>query len=405
MKIYQAIWKKLSKLSIAEKFNCVCGTSLGSHNIAKILSSKNRILNIDIETEEISEPIQIRERNLPAPLKCLVIEEAIHTGNSIVTTVNKLKERNIKVQYSVCIVVCDKKEEYYRFANGIRLISLFKISDFISEARTAGKFSENFYYRLNKYFIYFSELPFRYTLKNRRGIINHLTSVRLIDIMLYKLTNLCVEFDEYFEGDLIEVVRKISRHVCAVKIDLTLVEKLESSKIEELLNVSKTYQFLLFFERNFTFKGLPVNLECNEENHKIFRFADMISVDTMRSRTFVKEFLANSTIDYLQCDSCIFINDSVEANNTNFNEKMSSNSYLKYNPFIVGFICQTRFDHSGEFLSCIRVEIYNDKKSGYKNICTTPLEAIRRGADIIIVGRQITAANDPLTEAKRYKDN
>ncbi|KAF0986895.1 hypothetical protein HZS_403, partial [Henneguya salminicola] len=405
LKISHLIWKKLCSVAITEQFNSVCGTPFASEIVAKILSVPKKLINIQIECERKvnldDNPDVLHHRNI----KCLVIEDFIIRGNNMVTTVKKLRERGIKVQYAVCILDYEENGEEHVLSNGIRLITLFKKADFIFEAKKLGKISDDIFCRLSKYYIYFPGFPPRYTLSVRKEIVKHPTAVRLIDIMMDKLSNLCIEFDKNFKGDLIKVIRDISAHVCAIKINWILIENSEKSMMNELISISETYNFLIFVDKKFTPKVGKAYSEFHDGKHKLSMFADMISVDAEFSQIIVKGLLRNFARDCFKCDACILRTDKALTVNKDMDEIIKSSLYLgfNYDQFIMGFICHERFDNSGEFLNFIRITSLREKNKLGTRHCFTIMDAILRGADIILVGRQITDSKDPQMQARNYK--
>lgn len=72
--------------------------------------------------------------------------------------------------------------------------------------------------------------------------------------------------------------------------------------------------------------------------------------------------------------------------------------------FVIGFICQSRLTSDPRFVHFtpgVSVEQNGDALGQQYN---SPENAIQNGADVLIVGRAITNAPDPVVAAKTFKD-
>lgn len=76
----------------------------------------------------------------------------------------------------------------------------------------------------------------------------------------------------------------------------------------------------------------------------------------------------------------------------------------KYNDFVIGFICQSRVSSDQSFIHMTPGVKIDSTGDGLGQQYVTPKEAVlKRGADVIIVGRGITSAKQPEKEAKLYQ--
>jgi orotidine-5'-phosphate decarboxylase len=75
-----------------------------------------------------------------------------------------------------------------------------------------------------------------------------------------------------------------------------------------------------------------------------------------------------------------------------------------YTDCVIGYICQERIDQSPGTLHMVPGVRFAKEGDSLGQRYTSPKDAIAKGADIIIVGRGITEASNPLQEAQLYRD-
>lgn len=98
---------------------------------------------------------------------------------------------------------------------------------------------------------------------------------------------------------------------------------------------------------------------------------------------------------------------SMSSKGNQLNASSSQTAYKwskQFDDFIIGFICQSRVSADQSFIHMTPGVQIDSSGDGLGQQYVTPEEAIlRRGADLIIVGRGITNAEDPQTMAQIYQ--
>ena len=98
---------------------------------------------------------------------------------------------------------------------------------------------------------------------------------------------------------------------------------------------------------------------------------------------------------------------SMSSKGNQLNASSSQTAYKwskQFDDFIIGFICQSRVSADQTFLHMTPGVQIDSTGDGLGQQYVTPEDAIlRRGADLIIVGRGITNASNPQTMAKLYQ--
>jgi uridine monophosphate synthetase len=75
-----------------------------------------------------------------------------------------------------------------------------------------------------------------------------------------------------------------------------------------------------------------------------------------------------------------------------------------YKDFVIGFIAQANIIHEPEWLYFTPGIQFTKQNDNLKQQYITPEKAIQQGSDILIIGRGILEAKDPLIAAKEYRE-
>lgn len=76
---------------------------------------------------------------------------------------------------------------------------------------------------------------------------------------------------------------------------------------------------------------------------------------------------------------------------------------LKHQDFVIGFITQSRVTADPRFVHFMPGVNISSSGDQMGQIYSSPEDAVKRGADVLIVGRGICKARDPQEAAKEYQ--
>lgn len=236
-------------------------------------------------------------------------------------------------------------------------------------------------------------------------VTNPLTKL-LLQTIVQKKTNLCVAVDVTTTAALFELLPKVGPHICVLKLHIDIITDFDPKCIERLLEAKKKYNFIIFEDRKFADIGSTVAHQYRGGLYRIADWADLVTVHSVPGpgiisglKTVAKSIEAPRGI--------LLLAEMSSAGN------LCSSSYAAATidmaaseaEFVVGLISQSRPASIGpEYLVLTPGVSLASSGDSLGQQYATPEDAVRRGSDVIIVGRGIYAASDVERETIRYKE-
>lgn len=244
--------------------------------------------------------------------------------------------------------------------------------------------------------------------------------------MQAKQTNLCVAADLVKADEILGLAEKIGEKICVLKTHVDIIEDFTPEFPKKLREIADEKNFLIFEDRKFADIGNTVSLQFSSGVYKIADWADFVNAHTIVGPGIVAGLeKANQKSGLI-----LLAQMTPEGNLFDKEYALKTIEIAKENPnFVVGFIGSA---DKPETLSLIReksgedllimtpgVKLANppqfpfskggspDQVEGQGDSLgqtyNTPEKAISNGADVIIVGRGIIQADDPVAEAEKYR--
>ncbi|MFI5333568.1 MAG: orotidine-5'-phosphate decarboxylase [Chlamydiales bacterium] len=241
------------------------------------------------------------------------------------------------------------------------------------------------------------------TYRERADLATNPTAKRLFLLMEEKRSNLSLSADFTRAEELLAFAEKVGPEISLLKTHIDILEDFSPEVVVQLKKIAMEQQFLLFEDRKFADIGKTVLDQYRGGIYKIADWADItnahilpgtgiieglqeIGLPRQRGLLLLAEMSAEGTLaqgDYTQ--------KAVEMAD-------------RYPDFVIGFICLRKLAHDPRFIHMtpgVQMETGGDAL-GQKY--RTPESVIRAGSDMIIVGRGITSAKDPLAAARMYRE-
>ncbi|KAK0552527.1 orotidine 5'-phosphate decarboxylase [Tilletia horrida] len=95
----------------------------------------------------------------------------------------------------------------------------------------------------------------------------------LLEVIVRKKTNLSISVDVTKKADLLAVVDAVGKDVCLVKTHIDIVEDFDLDLVNQLTELGKKHDFLIFEDRKFADIGNTVALQYASGVHKIASWA------------------------------------------------------------------------------------------------------------------------------------
>lgn len=404
----EAVFSKQKSLNIES--DVVCGVPYTAlpiashysvlHNVPMVLKRKEAK---DYGTKKMVEGV------IKKGERCLIIEDIVSSGTSVIETAEVLRKEGLVV--TDCIVVLNREQggrENLEKA-GIRLHSLFNLNDIFERYCSLNEVEEELvksvklYLEGNKYIpVKRAETPKQLSFEERAGICDQPVAKRLLEIVAKKKSNLCVAVDSLQSKELLDLADKLGPHVCMIKTHIDILTDFNEKVTDDLSALAQKHDFLIFEDRKFADIGNTVKNQYENGLYKIHQWADVVTVHGIPGSGII-EALKSAPKD--KARACVLIAEMSSKG------ALTDDSYQQkvvemaegHLDFVIGFVGQRRISSKNcliNFCPGVNIESSGDSLGQqYKS----PEEAIDNGADVIIVGRGICGADNPVEVAKEYQ--
>ncbi|EDW16037.1 uridine 5'-monophosphate synthase [Drosophila mojavensis] len=360
---------------------------------------------------------------------CLIVEDVVTSGSSILETVRDLQSEGIVVTDAVVVVDREQGGAANVAKHGVRMHSLFTLSYLLNTLHEEGRIERSTVDAVAKYIAAtqintdgsfiggdkasipndFSRTKLTYEI--RANLAKSPLTKRLFTLMATKKTNLCLAADLSKADDVLDLANKCGPYICMLKTHVDIIEDFSEAFITNLKTVAKKHNFLILEDRKFADIGNTVSQQYGKGMYKIASWANLVTAHTLPGRSIVQGLKAGLSNDNARKERGVFLLAEMSAKGNLIDEKYkeSSNKIATEGgdaDFVSGVVCQssTCFGFPGLIQLTPGVKI----DEGVDNLgqqYQTPEHVVKeRGADIGIVGRGILQAANVEKAAATYRD-
>ncbi|OXB56901.1 hypothetical protein ASZ78_011446 [Callipepla squamata] len=350
------------------QYDCVCGVPYTALPLATIISSENQIPML-IRRKEAKDygTKRLVEGTINPGETCLIIEDVVTSGSSVLETAEVLRKEGLKVTDAVVLLDREQGGKARLEERGIRLHSVCTLSGMLDVLQQQGEVDVEMVEKV-KNFIQGNvfepgaqngpapmkkvckELSFR-ARAELPGV--HPVAARLLTLMEKKQTNLCLSADVTGSKELLQLAASLGPSICGV-FRIASWSDVVNAHVVPGSGVVKGLKEV----------GLPLQRGC-------LLIAEMSSQGSLATGEYTKAAV----------------------------QMAEDNS-----DFVFGFISGSRVSKKPEFIHLtpgVQLQAGGDDL-GQRYL--RPKEVIgEKGSDIIIVGRGILSAPDRLQEAEKYR--
>ncbi|XP_007528969.1 uridine 5'-monophosphate synthase [Erinaceus europaeus] len=399
-------------------FDNVCGVPYTALPLATVICSTNQIPML-IRRKEAKDygTKRLVEGSVNPGETCLIIEDVVTSGSSVLETVEVLQKEGLKVTDAIVLLDREQGGKDRLQAQGIQLHSVCTLSKMLEileqqkkidaeMVETVKQFIQNAFIATGHNGSFMSmkktlkELDFGARAELPRI---HPVAANLLRLMQKKETNLCLSADVAESRDLLQLADALGPSICMLKTHVDILNDFTLDVMVELTTLAKRHEFLIFEDRKFADIGNTVKKQYEGGIFKIASWADLVNAHVVSGSGVVKGL---REVGLPLHRGCLLI---AEMSSTG---SLATGDYTKaavrmaeeHPEFVIGFISGSRVSMKPEFLHLtpgVQLEAGGDNLGQQYN---SPEEVIgRRGSDIIIVGRGITTAANPLEVAEMYR--
>jgi uridine monophosphate synthetase len=227
---------------------------------------------------------------------------------------------------------------------------------------------------------------------------------RLLHLMDEKKTNLGLSADVTSSEALLNLAEQLGPSICMLKTHIDMIEDFTPQLTLELQALAKHFQFILFEDRKFADIGQTVKSQYAKGIYHIADWADIINAHSLPGPSIVKGL---AEIGQEKNRGLVLIAEMSSAGHLMGPEYIKSTLKMaeQFPDFVIGFITQHAVSSDPRWINITPGIQFKTGGDELGQQYTLPEEAVLdRGSDVIIVGRGILNAADPVMEAHRYRE-
>lgn len=398
-KILKLLANYLLDMLPLDNFDLICGVPYAALPMATAMSLESYIPLIikrkeakQYGTKKILEGIFSKGQN------CLLVEDVITSGASLLETIPEIENEGITV--SDIVVVLDRQQGGREIleSKGFRVHTLFTISEVCSMLREEGHLSDDEVGRINDFLagnaVRFEEEK-RLSYEEKLKICDHSVAQKLLRIALDKRSNLIVSADVTSTQELLELAEKVGPHIVALKTHIDILLDFDPDEtILKLKDLGTKYNFLLMEDRKFADIGNTQELQFAYGTYKISQWADLVTAQVIAGYDSLDCFRNVGVVAILGMSSKGTLTDSTY--------REEATKIALSHPNVFGGVAQNKIPN--ELLLFTPGINLADSGDGKGQQYNTPEHAFSQlETDFIIVGRGVYKAADAEKAVLKYK--
>jgi len=399
-KILKKLANYLLEMLPLDNFDIICGVPYAALPMATAMSLESYIPLIikrkeakSYGTKKLIEGIYEKGQN------CLLVEDVITSGKSLVETIDEVENEGIKV--SDIVVVLDRQQggKEKLEAKGYKVHSLFNISEVVEILREVNYIDEDEVARIQDFVngnqVVFEEKK-RLSYEQKLESAEHSFAKKILEIAIEKKSNLIASADFISTKELLEFADFVGPHIVALKTHIDILNDFDADEtILPLKDLATKHNFLLMEDRKFADIGNTQELQFSYGTYKISNWADLVTSHVIGGSKSLDCFMNVGVVAILGMSS--------EGTLTDSHYREEAMKVIENHPSIIGCVAQNEVpENILLFTPGVNLGETGDDKGQQYN---SPEHVIKNsGTDFIIVGRGIYKADEPEQEALRYKN-
>jgi uridine monophosphate synthetase len=398
-KILRILADYLLEMLPIDNFDLICGVPYAALPMATAMSLESYIPLIikrkeakKYGTKKLIEGIYKKGQN------CLLVEDVITSGKSLLETINEVENEGIVV--SDIVVVLDRQQGGKELleSKGYIVHTLFTISEVCKLLKEEGYLVDDEIERINDFLhgnvVTFEEKK-RLSYEDKLKICDQSVAQKLLNFALEKKSNLIVSADVTTTKELLDLVEKVGTHIVALKTHIDVISDFGfENTILPLKKIAEKHHFLLMEDRKFADIGNTQELQFTKGIYQISEWADFVTAQVIGGFDSLNVFKNVGVVTILSMSS---------------KGALTDNSYLEgaqkiavSHPNVFGGVAQNRI--SDELLLFTPGINLSDSEDGKGQQYNTPEHVFKNlHTDFMIVGRGIYQSENPEKSALNYR--
>jgi len=358
--------------------------------------------------------------------RCLVVDDLITTGGSKIETAELLKSEGLEVKDF--LVVLDRRasttgDDLER--EGFRLTSLYTLDEILGGLRSEGLLSPAKEGEILR-FLGGSEGASGHTgagtsaatepasaaggqEKDNPNQPAHPLTRRLLNLMEKKKSNLILSLDVNRRADFLRILDQVGPHIVLLKTHIDILDDFTPDLIDELRRAADRHNFLIFEDRKFADIGNTVRHQYREGIYRIHDWADFVTVHMVAGPGTLEGLFGGTEnrgafllARMSSRDSLITPDYTARVLDEGHRHREWVAGYIGHGKDKADIAAFKALIPKGQLLLMPGVQLKAGKDALGQQYLSVE-DAVRGGADLVILGRGIIKADNPGETAARVR--
>lgn len=325
---------------------------------------------------------------------CLLVEDVITSGQSLLETIEEIEREGLKV--TDLVVVLDREQGGIKKLQdkGYRVHTLFTINEVIDILHRYHRLSDGDMARIKNFLNNPPAPPQMKRISLERKKVQHPVGKKLVEFALKKKSNLIASADVITSEELLKLAEEVGDHVVALKLHTDIIKDFSFDLIDQLKVIAKEREFLLFEDRKFADIGNTQELQFKEGIYRIADWADMVTAHPIAGEESLRVFEHVGVVAIVEMSSKGTLTDDYYITNALNVAENSSN--------VLGVVAQRQVsDGLLLFTPGVNLSSKGDSKGQQYNTPERVFKAYH--TDFMIVGRGIYQSVNAKESAIEYQ--
>lgn len=431
---YPDILEKVSRMMYGKikdvSFDIICGVPYTALPIATCMALAYKLTMV-MRRKEVKDygTKKAIEGSYKSGQRCLVVEDLVTSGASVLETLEPLQKEGLLVSDVVVLIDREQGGEAHLKASGLQLHAAFKLSDILRVLLAHGHVTQDTADKVTSFILENqTSLPSsaapapapapapatapaarKLTYEQRSELSQNSQAAECFRIMARKQTNLSVAADVDTAEEMLALAEKVGPHICVFKTHVDIFDKWDPAIAQRLQDIATKHDFLIFEDRKFADIG---NTVVSQYGGGIYRIADWSHLTNAHLVPGPGIIQGLKTVGLSKGRGCLLLAEMSSKGN------LATGSYtqsvvaaaLQHPDFVMGFIsirpstwaCGPGLPGMIHMTPGVQLAAGGDAL-GQQYI--TPEDVLGAGgSDVMIVGRGVIKAADPAAAAQQYKE-
>lgn len=325
---------------------------------------------------------------------CLLVEDVITSGKSLVETIDEVEREGLAVTDLVVVLDREQGGKERLAKKGYKVQTLFTIKEAIDILHKYHRLDDEEVKRIKHFLDNPPEAPIKKRIPYEAKEITHPIGKRMIDIALRKKSNLISSADLVSSREVLDLAENIGDKIVALKLHVDIITDFSKEFITELRKTAREKDFVIFEDRKFADIGNTQELQFKKGLYNIADWADMVTAHPIAGEKSLEVFGPVGVVAIIEMSSSGTLTDNYYISKAlNIAEKSDQ---------VFAAVAQRQVPEGLLlFTPGVNLSKKGDNKGQQYN---TPQKVFADyHTDFMIVGRGIYKADDPVVAAEEYK--